>query len=563
MPLRLSSERKVMSAEAAAALVSDGDCVTISGSVTRGIPQRVLNALEVRFLTEGSPRRLTWFEPFPTGVPGIEPLSHPGLLKRVIGGWYTPHGRLRDMIVANEVEAYLYPLGSLSFWCQAMAAGRDHYLTRVGLETYMDPRNGGGRLNEAASEDIVSLTDVDGEPFIKYATLPISCALLRGSVVDEAGNVSIEHEDATMNVLAQALAAKRFGGKVIVQAHEVVPEGSIPARLVEIPGALVDAIVIAPEQKRDEGAVDLEWVSPWDRLTPPPAQVLASPEAEAWRRWLHEGVIDEGLAPPVRRLMPETIVARRAAMELSKGAVVNIGQGLPMRDILPVTIEEDIQRDCLLSIEGGHLGGVVNGLGFRSNTTAIMDTPGIFSLYGSALISAAFFSMIEFDAQGNVNLLRYGDTWVGPGGSMDIAQAVDTVTFCGAFRAVGLEAEGRGGELQIDNEGAVPRAVERVQAVCFNGPKMAREGKRVRYVTERAVFELGLEGVVLAEVAPGIDLQEDVLDRMEFRPRISKSLREMDSRLFTPGRIGIRDDWERGGPEALRPATVSGAVMAP
>lgn len=554
MALTLKQGRKVVSAEDAAGMINDGDCITISGTTGWMLPQKILNALEVRFLSENSPRDLTWFEPFPTGVAGIEPLSYPGLLKRVIGGWYTPHPRLREMIVANDVEAYLYPLGSLSFLCQAMAAGRDMYLTKVGIDTYVDPRQGGGKLNERATEDLVSLETVSGETFLKYKQLPITAALIRGSVVDESGNLSIATEQVTMNVVNQALAAKRFGGKVLVQARKIVPTGSIPAREVTIPGALVDAIVIDPDQNDDDNFPDLNWLSPWDRLTPPPAQVLTSPEREGWARWVQEGVVDERLAPPVRPIYPDNAVARRAARELTKGAVVNIGQGLPAREILPVTLSEGIQPYCALSIETGHLGGVVNGIGFRANTTSILDTPTIFSLYGSALVSCAFFSMLEFDRAGNVNLLRYGDTWVGPGGSMDIAHAVDKVVFCGTFRAGGLSTNGTGGKLHIENEGGIARAVEQVQAICFNGRQMSEQGKEVLYVTERAVFQLTSDGIELIEIAPGVDLERDIVDKMQFKPTISPNLREMPAEVFTPGPMGMLEAWE-----AERPAVAAHA----
>jgi len=544
MGLSLALRSKVVSAEAAAALIHDGDCITVSGTVAWMLPNKVLRALEVRFLTDGSPAGLTLFEPFPTGVPGIEPLSYPGLLKRVIGGWYTPHPRLREMICANEVEAYLFPLGTLSFWCQAMAAGRDYHFTRVGLETYLDPRNGGGKLNEATTEDLVSVVDVHGEEYIAYKQLRIDVALLRGTVVDEDGNLSIEDEHVTMNVLYQALAAKRFGGRVIVQARRIVPAGAIPARSVAVPGALVDAIVLDPQQPNDDLFPEMDWMTPWDHTERPPGQVLAAPSRDAWMLWLNERLVDPALSPPARALLPDVLIGRRAAFELRRGDVVNIGQGLPGRDILPVAIEECLDRETLLSIETGHLGGVVNGLGFRANTQAILDTPAIFSLYGSSLINTAFFSMLEFDAQGSVNLLRYGDTWVGPGGSMDIAHAAPKIVFCGTLRAAGLQAAGDAGELRIAAEGGIARAVARVQAVCFNGPKMLREGKEVLYVTERAVFRLAGQGPELIEIAPGMDLEKDVLGQMCFRPLVAASLKTMDARIFTPGVMGLRHEWK-------------------
>lgn len=544
MAVTLQQGRKVMTAEDAAALINDGDCITVSGTIGWMQPSTVLRALEVRFLTEEHPRDLTWFEPFPTGVPGLEPLSYPGLLKRVIGGWYTPHPRLREMIVANEVEAYLFPLGSLSFLCQAMASGRDSYFTKVGIDTYMDPRSGGGKLNDRTTEDLVSLVDIQGEQLIAYKQLKIDVALIQGSVVDEDGNLSIADEHVTMNVFNQALAAKRFGGKVIVQARELVRTGEIPTRSVTIPGVLVDAVVLDPEQNDDDN-LPLKWLSPWDRLEAPPANVLASGDPEAWRRWLHEGTVDEELAPAVRPVDCDTAIARRAAFELSRGAVVNIGQGLPARDILPVTIEEAIDQECLLSVETGHLGGLVNGRGFRANTTSILDTPSIFSLYASSIISKAFFSMLEFDKSGNVNLLRYGDTWVGPGGSMDIVQSVKEVVFCGSFRAAGLQVSGEGGELRIESEGAIPRAVDQVQAICFNGQRMIEEGRNVTYITERAVFRLTKDGMELTEIAPGLDLEKDVLSLMDFKPIVSPNLRTVDARVYTPGCMGIIKDWAK------------------
>lgn len=547
MSLSLKLGPKLCTAEDAAALINDGDCITISGTITAMLPAKVLRALEVRFLSEGTPRGLTWFDPFPTGVPALEPLSYAGLLKRVIGGWFTPHPRLRELIVANEVEAYLFPLGTLSFWCQAMAAGRDFYLTQVGLETYLDPRNGGGKLNAATTEDLVSRTQVAGTEHLVYGRLPIDVAIIRGTVVDEEGNLSLETEHVTMNALYQALAAKRFGGKVIVQAQTMVPAGHIPTRAVTIPGLLVDAIVLDPGQYEDD-LPQLHTLDPFSRVPRPPARVLASPHREAWETWLTDGVVDEKLAPALRQLTPDGLIARRAVWELRRGDVVNIGQGLPAREILPVALEEGIEDEVELSIETGHLGGVVNGLGFRANTRALLDTPAIFSLYGSGLVNTAFFSMLEFDAAGNVNLLRYGDTLVGPGGSMDIAQSVGRVVFCGTLRAAGLRAEALGGTLHIATEGAAARAVERVQAICFNGPKMCREGKEVLYVTERAVFRLGAAGPELVEVAPGVDVERDVLGQMCFRPAISPALKPMDSRIFTPGAMGLRVGWRAEPP---------------
>ena len=542
MALRLATGSKVCTAEDAVAMIPDGACITVSGTITLLLPRTLLGALEARFLAEGHPRDLTWFEPFPTGEPGIEPLSYPGLLKRVIGGWYTPHERLRQMILDDEVEAYLFPLGSLSFWCQAMAAGRDRYLTKVGIDTYLDPRHGGGKLNARTTDDIVSLATVDGVEHIVYPRLPIDVALIQASTVDEDGNASLEDEAATMNVLYQALAAKRFGGRVIVQARRQVAAGQLPPRLVALPGILVDAIVINPAEEREDPTGTMSFLMPAHRVSRPPTPVLTSRQPKVWRRWLTEGTVDES-CPETRVVNADMAIARRACLALEPGTVVNVGAGLPLREIPPVAIEEGVENDVLLSVETGVLGGLFNGAGFHANVAAYLDTPGIFSLYGAGLIRSAFFSMLEFDADGNVNLLRYGSTWVGPGGSMDIAETVGDVVFCGTLRAGGLQVTADDGRLVIDTEGRTPRAVTDIQGVCFNGERMRSQGKSVHYVTERAVFRLTDDGIELCEVAPGIDVDRDVLGQMAFVPKLAPGLRTMDERIFRAGPMGLRRDW--------------------
>jgi propionate CoA-transferase len=542
LPVQFSRTSKLCSAEEAVARIPDGACITISGTISFLLPRQLIDALEVRFLTSGGPRDLTWFEPFPTGERGIEPLSHPGLLKRVISGFYTVHEQLRQMILDNQVEAYLFPLGSLSFWCQAMAAGRDHYATRVGLETYLDPRVSGGRLNDATKEELVGIESIQGDEYIVYPKLQIDVVLIRGSVVDELGNVSLEHESATMNVLYQAMAAKRSGGRVIVQAARLVQPGQIPARMVSIPGILVDDLVIHPEQEGDDATGVMDFVTPATRVPRPPTRVLTSPDSKVWRKWLLQGVVDDS-CPAVRPLSQDVLIARRAVMSLDRGAVINVGAGLPLREIPPVAIEEEIDQEILISIETGQFGGTFNGSGLHVNMTSILDTPAVFSFYASHLIGKAFFSMLEFDEDGNINLLRYGDTWVGPGGSMDIAEAVADITFCGTLRAGGLRAHGQGGLLTIEAEGSVPRAVPSVAGVVFNGSRMREQGKRVTYITERAVFRLTDDGVLLCEVAPGMDVERDVLAHMSFVPKVADDLRTMDVRIFTPGPMGVRDGW--------------------
>ena len=538
---------KVLTPEEAVSLIKGGDCITVSGTVSSMLPAKVLQALEVRFLTEGHPRDITWFDPFPTGVPGIEPLSHEGFLKRVIGGWYTPHPALREMILSNKVEAYMYPLGSLSFWCQQLAAGRKGYLTQVGLETYLDPRQTGGRLNEVTKEEMVSLVQLKGEDYIFYKAFPITVALLRGTTADEDGNLSLEEETLTMNVLYQAMAAKRYGGTVIAQVKRVVPAGSIHPRMVTVPNFLVDHIVVDEQQRVNESTPDRDWLHQTDRVARPPVSVLLASDAEVWHAWLAEGRLHPKALEDPYPLSADKIIARRAAFEFRPGEVVNIGAGLPGRNINPVAIEEELDEEVELTGEAGAVGGIATGGGFRSGVTYYFDTPGIFSYYQAGLISTTYLGMLEFDRQGNVNLLRYGDILVGPGGSMDIAHAAKKIVFCGTFNAGGLKTQAGEGKLSVVQEGKTSRVVDKVQGVCFNGPKMHREGKEVLYVTERAVFRLTAQGPVLCEVAPGVDIERDVIGRMGFRPVIAADLKPMDGRIFRKEPMGLKRAWSALG----------------
>jgi acyl CoA:acetate/3-ketoacid CoA transferase len=508
------------------------------------LPLPVLDAIESRFLTEGHPRELTWFDIFPTGLAGIEPLAHKGLLKCVISGWYTLHPRLRELILANDVAGYCFPLGTLAFWCRTSAAGQA-LLTETGLDTYMDPSHpgprSGGQLNRAAAKPLVERVEFDDGPQLRFPPMPVDIAIIRGTTVDRAGNLSLEDEQVTMSVLYQALAAKRRPhGQVIVQASQLVEEGDIPARNVAVPGELVDQILIHPQAHIDESAPMLDWLDQEARLPRPPRQVLLDHDTEVWRRWQ-----ETGAAPPSRerRLTADVIAGRRALMELGRGELINLGLGPPMRDVAAAAVDDDIDPELRFSVETGVLGGVLNGRWYRSGVTSILETPDIFSLYTTSVMDASCLGMLEFDAQGNVNLLAYGNTIVGPGGSMDIAAHIDRLVFLGPFRAGGLDAVAENGELHIHHEGKFPRGVNRVQSVCFNGPRMFEQGKSVLYVTERAVFQLTEDGPTLVEIAPGVDLQRDLLAQMEFSPTISPDLRPMDSRIFRPGPIGIRDDW--------------------
>jgi propionate CoA-transferase len=289
----------------------------------------------------------------------------------------------------------MYPLGSLSFLCQQIAAGRDGYLTRVGLETYLDPRQTGGKLNAVTKEDLVSLVHLNGQEHIWYKAFPIDIAIIRGTAADQDGNLSLEEEALTMNVLYQAMAARRHGGTVIAQVKRVVPAGSIHPRLVAVPGLLVDAVVVAEDQRVSEAIPDRDWLRQNDRIARPPTGVLVSNDAEVWRAWLVDGVLHPKAVDDPYPLSPDKIIGRRAAFELRPGDVVNVGAGLPMREINPVAIEEEVEDQVDLTSEAGAVGGIFNGAGFRSNVTYHFSTPDIFSYYQAGLIPTSYLSMLE------------------------------------------------------------------------------------------------------------------------------------------------------------------------
>lgn len=311
-----------------------------------------------------------------------------------------------------------------------------------------------------------------------------------------------------------------------------------------MPNFLVDYIVVAEDQKRNEGPLpERDWLTQNQRVEHPPANVLVSNDAEVWRAWMVDGALHPKALLDPYPLAPDKIIGRRAAFELRSGDVVNVGAGLPMRELNPVAIEEEVDQEVELTSEAGAVGGIFNGAGFRSNVTYYFSTPDIFSYYQAGLIPTSYLSMLEFDRQGNVNLLRYGDTIVGPGGSMDIAHVAKRVVFCGTFSAGGLSVKAGDGKLSILQEGKTIRVVDKVQGICFNGPRMHRQGKEVLYVTERAVFRLGAQGPVLTEVAPGVDIERDIINRMGFKPAIAPDLKRMDERIFRKEPMGLKRAW--------------------
>ncbi len=513
---------KTISADAAAALVADGDTLTTSGFVGIGVPETLLKALARRFAATGAPRGLSLL--FAAGQGdgkdrGLNHLAADGLLSRVIGGHWGLIPKVAKLAIDGRIEAYNLPQGVISHLYRDIAAGKPGTLTRVGLETFVDPRKGGGKLNARTTRDIVRLMEIDGAEALFYSALPVDVAFLRGTTADTAGNITMENEALTIDNLAQAMATRNSGGVVIVQVEHVVARGTLNPRDVEIPGALVDAVVIA---------------EPGDH-----AQTFRTEFSPAFTGRYR--VPAEAAAP--MPLDVRKIIARRAAFELPVNGVVNLGIGMP-EGVAAVAGEEKLLDHLTLTAEPGVIGGQpASGLDFGAavNTDAVIAQNQQFDFYDGGGLDIAILGMAEVDREGSVNVSKFGPRLAGAGGFINISQNARRLVFTGTFTSVALEVAVANGSLAIRSEGRVRKFVEAVEHTTFFGPRAARLGQPVLYVTERCVFRLGAQGLELIEIAPGVDLERDILGQMAVRPRI-EHVEEMDARIFRDAPMGLDVD---------------------
>lgn len=516
----------VVTVREAVDLVPDGATVVVGGSgAGHAVPQRFIDELAGVFAAEGRPRDLTTVRIVGIGDfadRGFSQLGLPGLARRTIGSNIGNEPRLGALVEAGELEAYSFPQGVLSQLMREIAAGRPGLVTQVGLGTYVDPRQTGGKQNARTTEDLVEVVTLRGREWLLFHAFPIDVAVIRGTTADEDGNVTMEGEAVQGEMLAMAMAARNSGGITIAQVKRLAPRGSLRQRDVKVPGALVDHVFVDPDQWQTYVTQDSPYYA--GALRRP-----ATPEAP--------------LPLDVRK-----IIARRSLLEFPPGAICNLGFGISQL-IGRVAWEEGISERLVLTVEQGIFGGVPvagneGGAGF--NYQALIDQPYMFDFYDGGGLDIASLSFAEVDADGNVNVHAFEGRVRGPGGFPNISARTPRINFVGTMTAQGLELTIDGSGVRVVAEGSLSKFVPRVREVSFNGHLARERGQRVRYVTDRAVFELADEGLVLIEVAPGIDVRRDVLDQMGFEPRVAPDLREIDRRVYAAGPMGLAADFAAG-----------------
>ncbi len=514
---------KIVSSEEAIRVIRDGDTVATGGFVGTGFPEELAVKLEEYFLKTGKPRDLTLVYAAGQGdgkERGLNHMGHEGLVKRVIGGHWGLAPKLQKLAIENKIIAYNLPQGVVSHMYRDIGARKPRTITTVGLGTFVDPRNGGGKINDITKEDIVELIEFDGNEYLAYKTLPINVALLRGTTADTDGNITMEKEALTLESLAMAIAAKNSNGFVIVQVERVAERGTLNARQVKIPGIMVDCVVVSrPEY---------HWQTFSDVYNPSFSSEIKVPIQSI----------------PIMEMSGRKVIARRAAFELKPNSVVNLGIGMP-EGVANVANEEKILDYLTLTAEPGVVGGIPAGglnFGAATNTQALIDQPYQFDFYDGGGLDITCLGMAQTDKEGNVNVSKFGPKLAGAGGFINISQNAKKVLFLGTFTAGGLKVTPDNGKLRIDQEGKARKIINMVEHVTFSGKYAIEKNQPVLYITERCVFSLTKEGIVLKEIAPGIDLKKDILDLLEFEPIIKGSPALMDERIFRSEIMGLKDD---------------------
>ncbi|WP_319523019.1 acyl CoA:acetate/3-ketoacid CoA transferase [uncultured Desulfosarcina sp.] len=507
------NKSKIISAEAAVEQIKDGDTIAFGGFVATAIPEEIFAAIEDAYLNHQRPKDLTIMYAAGQGDSdkrGLNHFAHDGLVKRVIGGHWGLAPELARLAIENKVIGYNLPQGIISHMYRDIAAHKPRTISHVGLGTFVDPRDAGGKINDITTEDIVELLEFDGREYLAYKNRPIDVGILRGTTADEDGNITIEKEALTLESLEIATAVHNSGGIVIVAVERIAKRGTLNPKQVKIPGIIVDHVVVSKPENH------------WQTFA-----VQYDPSFSGEIKIPMESI------PPMA-MTERKIVSRRAAFELRSGDIVNLGIGMS-EGVAPVANEEGILESITLTAEPGVIGGLPAGglnFGAATNTSAIIGQPAQFDFYHGGGLDIGFLGLAQADREGNLNVSKFGPRLAGAGGFIDITQNAKRVIFMGTFTAGGLKVAIEDGGIRIEQEGKFKKFLNRVEHVTFSGIYARKMGQKVLYITERCVFELTEKGLALTEIAPGIDLEKDILQQMDFKPVIDGNPRLMDSRIF-------------------------------
>lgn len=518
------NDNKIISAKEAVSYINSGDTVATGGFVGIGFAEEITIALSERFAKSGTPENLSLIYAAGQGdgcERGLNHLGIEGLVGRVIGGHWGLVPKLQKLAVDNKIVAYNLPQGVISHMFRDIGAHKPRTITHVGLGTFVDPRNGGGKINDKTTEELVELIEFDGNEYLAYKTLPVNVAILRGTTADPDGNITMEKEAVTLEALAIAIAARNSGGTVIVQVERIAERGTLNSRLVKIPGIFVDYVVVSEPENH--------WQTFAEQYNPSYSGEVKVPI--------------QSLAP--MEMGPRKIIARRAAKELRAADIVNLGIGMP-EGVSSVVSEEGMVDQLVLTAEPGVIGGVPAGglsFGAAANADVVIDQPYQFDFYDGGGLDIAFLGMAQVDQHGNVNVSKFGSKLTGAGGFINISQNAKTVAFLGTFTAGGFKGSIKNGEFSIEQEGRAKKFVGGcVEHVTFSGDYARKSGQKIFYITERCVFVLTEKGMEIVEIAPGVDLEKDILSQMDFTPVVSDSLRTMDTNIFTDGLMGLKTE---------------------
>lgn len=514
---------KVVSADEAVRLIPDGATVLIVPMPSEEIYPAFARVYE----QTGHPKDLTvvWaagLGPLSEEPKGMNHFAVPGMVKRIIAGHCGLNHKIMKFIASNQVEAYNIPQGVMCELYREIAAGRPGLITRVGLGTFVDPRYGGGKVNERTKncEDLSEIITINGEEYILYKSFRCDVGIIRGTTADPYGNITTEREALIMEILEGAMAVKNSGGFVIAQVEQL---SDVPAKPhdVRVPGIFVDYIVVAQTPEAHPQTLFVQFDPSFCGLK--------------------QANLQEELS--VMPLNFEKVIARRAFMELKKGMLINLGFGIPM-GIARVAYEEGVFADITMTTEIGVIGGIPEtgkNFGPAKNPQAFLSQSAMFDFYDGGGLDLTCIGMAQIDEEGNVNVSKVGPITIGPGGFINLTQSARKLVFCGEFSAVGSKVEIEDGKVVVVSEGKVKKFIKRVEQITFNGKLASQQNKDVTYVTERCVFKLVPEGLLLTEIAPGVDLEKNILSQMDFRPIIPDEIKLMDSRIFKPEpmRIGL------------------------